>query len=246
MGGKKPVESVIKKPTVDGFKLKGELKGSFKKMIEVLRTITFIEIAQEKSAINISYVESRDINKNPYLFSILKIKEDEVEVLYSVTPEISPTKRRVDVVRYLLNILSLIDEEYSVDNKILYQLLEDAMKKVIDSVSVEYSRLFTERDGLKKDIADYKKKVERLTEQNDVLSSQNYEIKTENDELRVRLQKLESVSDETLKTKIQEWIVEHNGSINVSEFARVYSTPETKVEEILNQLVSEGYLEVVG
>ena len=60
------------------------------------------------------------------------------------------------------------------------------------------------------------------------------------------MQKLEKVSDETLRTKIQEWIVEHNGSINVSEFARVYSTPETKVEEILNQLVSEGYLEVVG
>jgi len=244
--GKKPVKTTIKKPTVDGFKLKGKLEGDFKKMVEVLRTITFIEIAQEKSAINISYVESRDINKNPYLFSIIKIKEDEVEVLYSVTPEISPTKRRVDVIRYLLNILSLVDEEYSVDNKILYQLLEDSMKKVMDSVSVEYSRLFTERDALKKDIADYKKKVERLTEQNDALSSQNYEIKTENDELKVRLQKLESVSDETLKTKIQEWIVEHNGSINVSEFAKVYSTPETKVEEILNQLVSEGYLEVVG
>lgn len=246
MVGKKPVKTTIKKPTVDGFKLKGKLEGDFKKMVEVLRTITFIEIAQEKSAINISYVESRDINKNPYLFSIIKIKEDEVEVLYSVTPEISPTKRRVDVIRYLLNILSLVDEEYSVDNKILYQLLEDSMKKVMDSVSVEYSRLFTERDALKKDIADYKKKVERLTEQNDALSSQNYEIKTENDELKVRLQKLESVSDETLKTKIQEWIVEHNGSINVSEFAKVYSTPETKVEEILNQLVSEGYLEVVG
>lgn len=247
MGGQKPVKSVMKKkPTVDGFKFKGELKGSLKNIVNILRTITFIEIAQEKAALNIAYVESKDINKNPYLFSIIKMKKDEIEVLYSVTPEISPTKRRVDVIRYLLNILSLIDEEYEVDNKVLYQLVEDSIKKITDSVSVEYSRLFTERDALKKDTSDFKKKVERLTEQNDVLSSQNYEIKAENDELRLRLQKLEKVSDETLRTKIQEWIVEHNGSINVSEFARVYSTPETKVEEILNQLVSEGYLEVVG
>jgi len=246
VGGQKPVESVMKKPTVDGFKLKGQLKGDLKNIVEILRTITFIEIAQEKSAVNIAYVESKDINKNPYLFSIIKIKDDEIEVLYSVTPEVSPAKRRVDVLRYLLNILSLLGKEYAVDNKILYQLIEDSIKKVTDSVSVEYSRLFTERDALQKDIADYKKKVERLSEQNDVLSTQNYEIKAENDELRLRLQKLETVSDETLRTKLQEWIVEHNGSINVSEFAKVYSTPETKVEEILNQLVSEGYLEVVG
>ena len=144
MGGQKPVKSMMKKkPTVDGFKIKGELKGSLKNIANILRTITFIEIAQEKAAINIAYVESKDINKNPHLFSIIKMKKDEIEVLYSVTPEISPTKRRVDVIRYLLNILSLIDEEYEVDNKILYQLVEDSIKKITDSVSVEYSRLFT-------------------------------------------------------------------------------------------------------
>ncbi|MEM2909085.1 MAG: hypothetical protein QW590_03525 [Candidatus Bilamarchaeaceae archaeon] len=237
--------SELKKPTADGFKLPGKLKGSFENISNILRAITFIEVAQEKSAISIAYVESKDINKNPYLFSILKIKEDELEVIYSITPETSPTKRRMDVIRYVVNILSLISDEYVVDNKVLYQLLDDAVKKIAESVTMDYSRLYREYDALKKEVADLKMKNERLVEQNNTLTAQNYELKAENDELLLRLKELEKVSDETLKGKIQEWIAEHNGSINILEFAKVYGVVESRVEEILNQLVSEGYLEVV-
>jgi len=241
---KKPVRGG--KPTVDGFKFKGKSKGSMKDIASLLRTISFLEVAQEKSAVNVVYVESRDINKNPYLFSIVKIKDDEIEVLYSIPPTISPRKRRIDVLRYLLNILSVIDKEYSVENKVLYQLVEDAVKEITDSVTMDYSKLYTAYDSLKKEEVDLRKKTERLEDQVEALTTQNYELKSENDELRLRLGELEKVSDETLRAKLQEWIIEHNGSINVSEFAKVYKVNETRVEEVLNRLVNEGYLEVVS
>ncbi|MEM3714992.1 MAG: hypothetical protein QXF82_08605, partial [Nitrososphaeria archaeon] len=123
-----------KTPKVDGFKLKGNLKGKISNIVDILKSISFIEIAQEKNAINIAYVESRDINKNPYLFSIIKLKDNEIEVVYSIPSEISPTKRRLDVIRYFLNLVSLIGDEYDVDNKILFQLIEDAVKRVSESV----------------------------------------------------------------------------------------------------------------
>ena len=97
----------IHTPQVDGFKLKGELKGSIKDIANTLRAITFLEIAPEKDLVNVVYVESRDISRNPHLFSITKIKGNEIEVLYSIPSEISPKKRRVDIVIYLFNILSL-------------------------------------------------------------------------------------------------------------------------------------------
>lgn len=234
------------KPTVDGFKLKGKAKGSMKDVGELLRTISFLEVAQEKSAVNVVYVESRDINKKPYLFSIIKITKDEIEVLYSIPPTISPRKRRIDVIRYMLNILSVIDKEYDIENKVLYQLLEDAVKELTDSVTMDYSKLYTAYDSLKKEMIDLRKKTERLSDQVEALTNQNYELKSENDELKVRLEELEQVSDDTLRTKLQEWIIEHNGSINVPEFAKVYKVNETRVEEILNRLVNEGYLEVVS
>ena len=207
-----------RRPTVDGFKIKGTAKGSMKDIADLLRTISFLEVAQEKSAVNVVYVESRDINKNPYLFSIVKVKDDEVEVLYSIPPEISPRKRRIDVIRYLLNILSVIDREYAIENKVLYQLLEDAVKELTDSVTMDYSKLYTAYDSLKKNEIDLRKKTERLSDQVEALTNQNYELKSENDEVKLRLSELEQVSDETLRVKLQEWIVEHNGSINISEF----------------------------
>ncbi|MEM4166218.1 MAG: hypothetical protein QW153_00180 [Candidatus Bilamarchaeaceae archaeon] len=231
-----------KTPKVDGFKLKGNLKGKISNIVDILKSISFIEIAQEKNAVNIAYVESRDINKNPYLFSIIKLKDNEIEVVYSIPSEISPTKRRLDVIRYFLNLVSLIGDEYDVDNKVLFQLIEDAVKRVSESVSLDYSKLYTEYDALKKEVADLKKKNEMLAQQVDALSAYNYELKSENDELRLKLKKYETMSNDTLKVKIQSWIAEHNGSINIPEFCKVYGTAESKVEEILNQLVSEGYL----
>jgi regulator of replication initiation timing len=243
--GPQPVEAAHP-PQVDGFKLKGKLKkGKLKDLASTLRSISFLEIAPEKEALNVIYVESRDIDKNPYLFSIVKLREDEVEVMYTIPSEISPRKRKVDVIRYLLNILSLIEADYEVDHKTLYQLIETAITQLSSSVTMDYTKLFTNYDSLKKEADDYKRKVDRLTEQSQALSTSNYELKAENDELRLKVAELSSLSENALKAKLQEWIIEHNGSINITEFAKLHKVAEAKVEETLNRLVSEGYLEVV-
>ena len=233
-------------PQVDGFKIKGRLvKGRLKDLTSILRSISFLELAPEKDLLNVIYVESRDIDKNPYLFSILKVKEDEIEVMYTIPSEISPKKRRVDVIRYLLNILSLMEGAYEVDNKTVYQLVENAIKDLASSVTMDYNKLYTSFDSMKKEVDDYKKKVDRLTEQTQALTSQNYELKTQNDDLKLRLQQLEGLSDEALKGKLQEWVAEHSGMIAISEFAKVYKISDARVEEMLNKLVNEGYLEAV-
>src|SRR3989338_688856 len=229
-------------PRVDGFKVKGSVRTSLKEIADSLRSLSFLQVAQERDAVNEVYVESRDIRKAPYLFSIIKIQSDEMEVVYSIPKEIAPKKRKMDIVRYVLNILSLIEQSYKIDNKVLYQLIENALKEITETMSLEYSRLYTEFDGIKKDMDDLKRKVSRLTEENQVLLTKNYEIKGKSDELLLRLKTLENISDEALKVKLQTWISEHNGEINMAEFSKIHNVVETKVEEILNRLVSEGYL----
>ncbi len=233
-------------PQVDGFKVKGKfIKGKPKDLANILRSISFLEVAPEKDALNVIYVESRDIDKNPYLFSIIKITDDEMEVLYTIPPEIGPKKRRVDVIRYVLNILSLIEGSFEVDNKTVYQLIENSIKELSGSVTMDYTKLYTAYDQLKKEVDDLKKKADRLTEQTQALTSQNYELKTQNDDFRLRVQSLEGLSDDALKLKLQEWVADHSGAINIAEFTKLYKVSDARVEEMLNKLVSEGYLEVV-
>jgi hypothetical protein len=232
-------------PKVDGFKVKAKIKGSLKDISQLLRTISFLEVASEKDAVNALYVESRDINKNPYLFSILKAKKNELEVLYTIPPEIAPRKRKLDVIRYLLNILTLIDDVYQVDTKIVFQLLETAVKDLLESVTMDYSKLYTTYDSLKKEVDDLRKKVSRLNDQNEALMSQNYELKSSNDELKLRVSELRGLSDEVLRAKLQEWVLEHDGVINILEFTKIHDVAESRVESMLNKLVAEGYLEVI-
>jgi DNA-binding IscR family transcriptional regulator len=54
---------------------------------------------------------------------------------------------------------------------------------------------------------------------------------------------MEKYSDSVLAVKIQDWIEEHNGEINLSEFSSVHGVSEARVEQVLNNLISEGYLE---
>ncbi|MBI5222917.1 hypothetical protein HY990_00690 [Candidatus Micrarchaeota archaeon] len=237
--------STSSKPQVDGFKLAGSFKTSPKEVSTALRSISFLEIAPEKSAVNVVYVESKDINKMPYLFSLLKFKENELEVIYSIPAEIGPRKRRMDVISYLLNLLSLVSDHYQVDTKAVYQLLEQGVKDIVSSVSMDYNKLYTTYDSLKKESEDIRKKVARLNEQNQALLNKNFELKSQNDELRTRLSQLETLSDDVLKSKLQQWISEHSGSISVIEFSKLYQVPEGRVEELLNRLVNEGYLSVV-
>ncbi len=233
----------LQPPHVDGFKIAGSVKGTLKRVAELVSEISFLEVALEKEAVNLAYVESRDINKQPYLFSIMKFKDDGVDVLYSVPAEIAPRKRRMDVIRYLLNILTLIEKEYVVENKVIYQLIESSLKELTESTNIEYSKLYTAYDNLKKDNEQLQRRIDRLEEQVSNLNTKNYDLQGKNDEFTLRLKQLESMPAGILKAKIQEWITEHNGEISVFEFSKVYRVNEALVEEALNQLVNEGYLE---
>ena len=232
-------------PQIDAFKIKGKLKGTMKDLVSLLRSISFLEVAPEKEVINVAYVESRDINKRPYLFSIMKITDGSFEVVYSIPAEVGPNKRRTDIIRYILNILSLIESQYVVDNKALYQLIENSVKEVSNAISADYTKLYTSYDSMKKEISDLQKKIERLNEQNQALNSKNYELKNQNDEIKLRLNELEALSDDALKSKLQEWISEHHGTIVIAEFAKVHKVSDARAEEALTSLVNEGYLEVV-
>lgn len=230
-------------PGVDGFKLKASLKGKMEDISSALRTVSFLEVGAERDAVNAAYIESRDINKMPYLFSILKIKNDELEIVYTIPSEISPKKRRLDMIRYLLNILSLIEPYYKVETTSIYQLIENAVKEISEIVSLDYSKLYTSYDTLKKELDDTKRKLGRFTQENQSLTNRNFELKNKNDEVMLRLKDLETYSDDILKAKIAEWIVEHNGEINIYEFSKVFKVQETRIEQMLNVLMNEGYIE---
>jgi len=243
MAGTALEPQVAVSPSVSGFRIECPRARGQQEILSRLSAISFLELAQEKSAVIAVNVESRDIQKNPYLFSIAYFKEDGIDIVYTVIPGISPKKRRLDMIRHTLNLLTMVQDCYSVPMKEVYQLVEKAISDMGEYVSTDYDKLFSNYDAAKSELGGAKKKAKDLSAANELLAKENYDLKIRNDELTLKLKSLETYTDSALMLKLQEWISEHNGEINVGEFARVHNVLESRVEQVLNRLVTEGYIE---
>ncbi len=233
-------------PTVGGFRLVAERIKGVNELSMRFAEISFLEMTADKDTLSVLNVESRDLRKDPALFSIIKFGPSRIEVTYTCLANNSPKKRRLEVLRHSLNMLTIADDCYEVDMKQIHQLLESAITDMAEYVSTDYEKLFSLYDSLKTDHAAIQKKARDMTESTSQLSKENYDLKNKNDELTLRLKNLETLSDPVLSLKIQEWLAEHKGEINISDFSRVFNVPETRVEQMLNKLVTEGYLEAKG
>ncbi|MCD6549101.1 hypothetical protein J7K41_00085 [Candidatus Micrarchaeota archaeon] len=240
--GKKP--QIVNEPRVDGFELEGHLKTSIENLKNKLSTVSHLDVIPYREGVAVINIETRDIKKRPYLFSIIYFLRDRVRVIYSIVPGMSPKRRRLSIASYFLNLLTLVGDDYEVPLKQLYMFLEDMIKSMTEYVSSDYDKLFAQHDMLKEELEQLKKEIARLKESNEMLSRENYNLKRKLEDVTAALNALKKISDKTLAVKIQEWIAEHDGSIDVTEFAKVYGVSEARVEQVLNYLVTNGYLEL--
>ena len=239
-------EEKVDTPKVDGFKLFAKRTGTPDEIIESLSTISFLEIAKEADYVAVLNIEGRDIRRSPYLFSTIYLKPDLIEVVYSIVPGISPRKRKIDVYRHLLNVLTMIYGMYEIDQKYLYQTLQSALQDLTEFASSDYNDIFAKYDNLLRDYGDFKKRAEGLESSNSKISKELIEVRGKSDELTLRVKQLETFTDEALMGKLQDWLDVHRNEINVSDFSKQYSVLESRVEDVLNKMVLQGYLELRG
>lgn len=233
-------------PSVSGFRVQAKRIRPASDLTAHFSELAFLEMTVDKDTLVALNVENRDIQKNPYLFSVIYFRPNLIEVMYTCLPTMSPKKRRIDVLRHFLNLLTIAEDCYEIDMKQIYQLLEASVTDMTEYVTADYDKLFSLYDNLKTEHTALQKKVKEMTEATSSLSKENYELKSRNDEVSLKLKGLETFSDPVLSLKIQEWLAEHKGEINISDFSKVYNVPESRVEQMLNKLVTEGYLETKG
>ncbi|MEM4367368.1 MAG: hypothetical protein QW035_04570 [Candidatus Anstonellales archaeon] len=227
---------------VEKVSISAELKGDLKEVAKLLSGVSYLEVAHEGSSVSAAHIETVDINKKPYLFYIVTLKKDSIEMHYTIPPKVSPIKREVEVVKYLFNILELLSPYYSIKQDAMLQVVESAIEKASEIVSEDMNKLYVKYDHLRRESEDLKKRMATLQDSNERLSKENYVLKERYDAVKLKLDELERLPDSVLKVKLQDWLIEHHGKIDICEFASVYKVPETRVESALKELVEEGYL----
>lgn len=237
-------DDFVLEPTANRFKIKANLKTNYNEIIKSLSKIPDVEAVKIKDGIAIIKVDHRDINGYPYLFQIIYLKKDNIEILFSITPEVSRRKRQIDIIRYLSNIISVIGESYEIDISEFMQTFDLFLDEINEFATLDYQTLFTKYDAALTRIDTLKDLVEKNEIRNEMLSRELMEIKEECDQIKIKLSELEKYSDEVLTQKIMQWIKEHYNEINIPSFCKIHKVNETRVEQILNKMVREGYLEL--
>ncbi|MDE1868387.1 MAG: cell division protein ZapB [Candidatus Micrarchaeota archaeon] len=241
-----PDETAIIEPKTDEIRIKGNLLGKFDDIAQRLASLQLFSIKVEADSATLLRVESRDMQKRPFLFIIIKFGKDSINIEYTIALDSSPKMRRLYVLKTLLGVLSLISGVYHADEVELFQNADSSIDDVMNSLSQSYSALFNNYDSLFNEYRELKRLNIELAASNKNLTVQASQISEENKELSERLKKLETYSDESLMVMVQEWIESHDSTIDVNDFANTHKLVPTRVEQILNKMVSLGYIELKG
>ncbi len=236
----------IVEPKIAEIAIGGALLGTFSAISSRLAALQMFSIEESPDQLVLLSVESRDIQKRPYLFFIITLLPKQMKVQYSIALDSSEKMRRLSVVKNLLSVLSLITDLYTVDASDLYQYADSAIDDVLTSLSQSYSTLFNNYSALLNEQREIKRLNIELTASNRNLTVQAAQLSSENQELKSRLSQLESYSDESLMVMLEEWIESHDSAIDINEFAKSYKASPTRIEQMLNKMVSLGYIELRG
>jgi len=239
-------EEQLLEPLVEGFRIEARRIKDLDEIISALSPLQFLNIIKTQNGVILVNVERRDIRKEPYLFSIIYLNPNNLEVVYSYVPDVSPKKRRLDVIRYLLNITTLLENVYFINHIQLYQVIDGMLSRLFEYTASSYDEMFSRYDALKEEVERLRKVAKELQEANEKLAKTNIDSKAKENDSLLRIKELETYSDEVLVNKIQGWLSEHGYEINISDFARVYKVSEARVEQVLNKMVRDGYVTLRG
>ncbi len=237
-------EETEAEPKVEQVVFDGKLLTDFNDVKQKLANIPFYSFQVAPDRLEIVRVESRNIHKRPFLFYMITIRQDSLELIYSIVPGSSENLRRATVIKDLASLLSVTKDGFQVDQGKFFQYIDSTMDSLLGSLSQSYSTLFNKYDAMLNDFVELKKLVTDLQTSNRNLTLQTSQLNEENKALTEEIKSLQTYSDEALMAMVQDWIEVHNSSIDIVEFSKAHKVSEPRVEQVLDKMVSMGYIEL--
>ncbi len=232
-------------PEIRSFKFKAKVLSTMDILYSRLSTLQVFNVAESAdNSIILSKVDSRDIQKRPFLFFVVKFAADNVVVYYSISRDSSEKLRKLYVLKNVTSIMSLITDIYQIDANEFFQYLDSAIDDVLGSLSQNYSILFNNYEALLMEERELRRLNIDLSNSNKALTAAATKLTAENEELKAKLKVLENYSDDSLMIMIQEWLETHDNTIDIEAFGKTYKVLTSKIEDILNKMVAMGYLEM--
>ncbi len=231
-------------PKMERISFPAKLSASLESIMQEVQNLPTLVADIEGDVLTLVSVESRNIKKMPYLFYIMEIKEGEFSVSYSIPLDTSETMRRAVILKNVSSIIALISDKCSVDQGKMLQYIDSTLDVLLKGLSQQYSAIFNQYNTTLSEYRSLKRLNLELSASNRNLTVQAEQLTEENRKMADELKKLQKYSDESLMIMVQDWLEVHDNTIDVNEFAKTYGINAPRAEEILDKMVSLGYLEL--
>jgi hypothetical protein len=212
---------------------------------EGISSLGFDKISESSSFISAIKIDSKDIYGRPYNFVEIELHKTFALLRYSVPEESHLPARRLRATLLFIRFLSLfpsIKIDVSNIGPIVLPVIEFSEKLLTQSYESVLEKLKISEEE-RKQLLSQKSKLSSSLEKS---SSLILDLQKENRLLKARLEKLEEISERELKELILDWIVSHQGAINLPSFSSTYKVPLTRCEEVLDKLIKEGTIKEIS
>jgi hypothetical protein len=231
-----PEEEII--PKMEEILFPAKLITTLEDIEKKIGSLPFYIIEKGENELSISKIE------NPFLFYIFRFRNNEISIIYSIAPDTSIELRRLTVIKDCMSILSIINDDFKIDNSKFFQYLVSITNDIINNLSKNYSDLVNRYDALITEYKELKILNFNLTSSNRNLTMQASQLDSENKKLNEQMKILQTYSDESIMVMLQDWIQTHNNSIDIIEFSNLYKILPPRTEQVLDKMISLGYIKL--
>ncbi|RME78995.1 MAG: hypothetical protein D6769_03510 [Methanobacteriota archaeon] len=232
----------MSQPDIIVVQLVSKANANLDDVFKVVNNFKGYNVAKVTDAVLLSFVEETSVSKEPLKFFIVRFMSDKIEVIYTVSEGESPSVRQLSVFSKVLPLIEQVAALYKLPISSLISLIDTSLQEFLTKFTKDMKDVIIDNDRLRERIKQLQAKERNLEMQIKSLTGKLYETNSKLSELRLKLRKYETPSDDALNDMLIEWIKEHNGTIDIAEFSRINHIPVPRIEEALNRLVERKYI----
>lgn len=229
-------------PTLDKVSLKIKRKKSTEQLTTFLKKLSFLKIQNGGQNVTATRIESLDLEKKPYSYWKTTFTPDEIQLEWSTPPTQHSLQRRIEVTKNVFELLTLVDQAYPCTPADLRPLVIETIEQAFNKANKTQAELEHENDAQNQKIRRLLNEKEEFEKSLTRLNTHITELANENDKTKAELSRFTKITDLTLKTQIMERIA-INPDLDIRAFSAQIDLPLPRIENALDELVKQGYLQ---
>ena len=218
----------------------GNQKKSLNKFATLMGNLGFTKISYLRDNLTVERVIGFNLEGKPELDYRMTFQPGGVILEYEVKK--NKKAKLMRILPVFLNVLQLAEDYYDIRPSAIYFEINQALGEAIKLVGKDAIDLSTELSEMQARHRSLSAKYDDLLKSSEENARILLECERKRDELNRKVDRLVRYSDDVMKEMVYEWINLHNGKINILEFSKINRIAVPRVEEVLNMLVTEGYI----